>query len=128
MRDLRSRLDSRVMISTDGFGAYPHAIDAEFGNEVDYYQMLGTDGPRGMGGIHNSYVERHNLTMRQSVRRLTRRTNAFSKKFRNHVASLALYFTYYNFCRVHSSIGTTPVVAAGLDNAPRGLMWVRDDR
>ena len=70
------------------------------------------------------YVERHNLTMRMSNKRLTRSTNAFSKKFENHVASLALYFTYYNFCRTHSTIDTTPAIEAGLDDTQRDLEWI----
>ena len=64
--------------------------------------------------ICTSYVERHNRSIRMAVRRMTRLTDAHSKKWDNHEAALALFFAYYNFCRVHSTIKTTPAVAAGL--------------
>jgi hypothetical protein len=64
--------------------------------------------------ISTSYIERQNLTMRMSMRRFTRLTNAFSKKFENHCHSLALYFCWYNWIRKHKTLGTTPAIAAGL--------------
>ncbi len=64
--------------------------------------------------ISTSYVERQNLTMRMSMRRFTRLTNAFSKKVENLAAAVSLHFAYYNFCRVHKTLGTTPAVAAGI--------------
>ena len=64
--------------------------------------------------VCTSHIERHNLSIRMGVRRMTRLTNAFSKKRVNHEYQLAIYFLYYNFCRVHSTIKTTPAVAAGL--------------
>ena len=62
--------------------------------------------------ICTSHIERQNLTMRMQIRRFTRLTNGFSKKFENHWAALALYFAYYNFCRIHSSIRVTPAMEA----------------
>jgi hypothetical protein len=64
--------------------------------------------------ISTSYVERQNLTMRVHMRRFTRLTNAFSKKFANHVAAVALHFMYYNFGRIHSTLRITPAMAAGV--------------
>ena len=59
-------------------------------------------------------MSKHNLSIRMGVRRMTRLTNAFSKKRENHEYALALYFLYYNFCRVHATIKTTPAVRRGL--------------
>ena len=64
--------------------------------------------------ISTSYVERQNLTMRMSMRRLTRLTNAFSKKLDNLKAAVALHFAYYNFCRIHQSLHVTPAMEAGI--------------
>lgn len=64
--------------------------------------------------ISTSHVERQNLTMRMCIRRLTRLTNAFSRKWENLKAALALYFAYYNFCRVHSTLRVTPAIESGL--------------
>lgn len=58
------------------------------------------------------------------MRRFTRLTNAFSKKVENHVHALPLYFTWYNFVRVHMTLGTTPAVAAGLAEYPRDIRWI----
>ena len=64
--------------------------------------------------VSTSYVERHNLTMRMGMRRFTRLTNAFSKKLENHRHMIALYFMYYNFCRMHQTLRCTPAMAAGV--------------
>ena len=64
--------------------------------------------------VSTSYVERQNLTMRMSMRRFTRLTNAFSKKLENHAATVALYFMYYNFGRVHQTLRVTPAMEAGI--------------
>ena len=64
--------------------------------------------------ICTSHVERQNLSIRMGMRRMTRLTNAFSKKWENLRAAIALHFAYYNFCRVHSSLRVTPAMEAGL--------------
>ena len=151
MDDLRGRLADRVQLSTDGHRAYLDAVEGAFGGNVDYAQMVkvygqptdeeerrryssakcvGTrkipvSGNPDMAEVNTSYVERHNLTMRMSMRRFTRLTNAFSKKAQNHIHALALYFVWYNFCRAHKSLGgETPAQAAGLADSPRDMRWV----
>ena len=153
MDDLRGRLADRVQISTDGHRAYLDAVEGAFGGNVDYAQMVkvygqptdeeerrryssakcvGTrkipvSGNPDMAEVNTSYVERHNLTMRMSMRRFTRLTNAFSKKVQNHIYALALYFVWYNFCRTHKSLGgESPAQAAGLADSPRDMRWVVD--
>ena len=73
--------------------------------------IIGNPDPK---HISTSYVERQNLTMRMSMRRFTRLTNAFSKKVENHAAAVALYFMYYNFGRVHQTLRVTPAMEAGV--------------
>jgi IS1 family transposase len=145
--DLRQRLANRVQLTTDGHGAYLEAVEEAFGNDVDYAQLVKIYGqaPEGqrryspavcvgarkrtvtgnpdMADVSTSYVERQNLTMRMSMRRFTRLTNAFSKKYENHVHALAIYFFHYNFCRIHKSLRVTPAMEAGLTDR----VWSFDD-
>jgi len=135
--DLASRLNAgRVQISTDGLAAYLDAIERGFGAEADYAQIVKIYGKEeienqrryspphltqitrkvisGMPDpkkISTSYVERQNLTMRMHMRRLTRLTNAFSKKLDNFKAAVGLHFAYYNFVRIHRSLRMTPAMA-----------------
>lgn len=131
-------------LTTDGFAAYPNAVSYSLGTRVDYAQLIkvyGNDDVQGerkysppevvdtvskplIGSpdprrICTSIVERSNLSMRTSIRRLTRLTNAFSKKWENLHAALSLYFAYYNFCRIHSSIRCTPAMESGIT----GHVW-----
>ncbi len=139
IRGLRDATSAqRFQLSTDGFGAYPNATDSTLHDRVDYgmlvkqysetqsqekryspAQCTGCKRKKMIGNpdrerISTSHVERQNLTMRMQIRRLTRLTNAFSKKWENLWAALCLHFAYYNFCRVHTTLRVTPAMESGL--------------
>ena len=86
--------------------------------QVERRPSVGQNGgvrrPAPSAGICTSYIERQNLNVRMSIRRMTRLTNGFSKKWENHEAAIALYFAYYNFCWKHSTLKMTPAMAAGI--------------
>jgi IS1 family transposase len=148
MDDVSARLANRVQLTTDGHKAYLRAVEGAFGADVDYAQLIKLYGPTpgGVAGrysspactgicketvtgapekahVSTSYVERQNLTMRMSMRRFTRLTNAFSKKLDNHVRALALYFAFYNFCRIHKTLKVSPAMAAGITDK----LWSLED-
>jgi IS1 family transposase len=139
INDVASRLDNtRVQLTTDGLRAYLDAVEGAFGADVDYAQLvklygqapeaekryspaecIGCERKRIEGNpdprhISTSFVERQNLTMRMSMRRFTRLTNAFSKKIENLEAAVALHFMWYNFGRIHQTLRVTPAMEAGL--------------
>ena len=141
MNDLCDRLARRVQLTSDGHKPYLEAVEDAFGADIDYAmlvklygseggtssekryspaectgaRMLQVEGNPDPAHISTSYAERNNLTMRMSMRRFTRLTNAFSKKIENHSHSVSLHFMYYNFCRQHKSLdGITPAMAAGV--------------
>lgn len=144
MDDLAGRLANRVQLSSDALGAYPEAVDHGFGSEVDYGQIVKTysvtnlskeaasryspaevveverkiiQGNPRVARITTSHVEKQNHTLRMHCRRLTRLTNAFSKKLPNFKAAVALSFAYYNFCKSHGAIRMTPAQAAGVESS-----------
>lgn len=149
--DLRSRTEGRVQITTDAHRPYIDAIEEAFGADVDYAQLIkiyshsGGKGSSSSGrysppecigikkatiagrpdaaDVSTSYVERANLSIRMQNRRFTRLTNAFSKKFQNHVHALALYFAFYNFVRIHKTLRMTPAMAAGITDR----LWTLED-
>lgn len=138
MKDLADRLTHRVQLTSDGHRAYVTAVDSAFGNDIDFAQLVKIYGPSPEGTkrysppeclgcrrkrrkgdpdpehISTSFVERQNLTMRMSMRRFTRLTNAHSKKLANHRHAISLYFTLYNWTRIHKTLRITPAMAAGL--------------
>jgi IS1 family transposase len=141
MRDLTSRLISRVQLTTDGLRHYLTAVDEAFASEIDFAQLSKIYGAPPRDGavpyspsrflssrrevitgnpdpkhISTSYVERSNLSIRMTNRRFTRLTNMYSKKAENHAHAIALNFVHYNFVRVHSTLRVTPAMQAGLAN------------
>jgi IS1 family transposase len=145
MCDVKSRLNNRVQLTTDGHKAYLNAIPDAFGSKIDYAMLIkiygeptgsnnserkysagdctGSEKKRIIGkplaeNVSTSYVERQNLTMRMHMRRFTRLTNAFSKKMENHCHAIALHFVYYNFCKIHKTLRVTPAMEAGLTKIP----------
>ena len=136
IKDLTGRLKNRIQLTTDGHKMYLNAVEDAFGNEIDFSQLIEIYGntiesekrysPAECTGIEKikingkpedesistSYVERQNLTMHMNMRRFTRLTNAFSKKVENHNYAIALYFMYYNFCRIHQTLRVTPAMEA----------------
>ena len=139
MQDVASRMRNRVQVSTDSLSAYRQAVEAAWGANVDYAQIvkifgheerdehryappevIGTEKTVMQGNpdyslISTSYVERLNATTRLHMRRLTRLTLAFSKRIENFRAAVGLHFAYYNLVRRHNTLRCTPAMAAGME-------------
>src|SRR6266850_2198982 len=144
IRDLAARLASRVQLTTDGHKVYLEAVEGAFGSNIDYAMLIKMyEGDSGKSApaerryspavctgiqtqriagdpdpdyISTSFVERQNLTMRMSMRRFTRLTNAFSKKLDNLKVAVALHFMHYNFARIHQTLRVTPAMEAGVSD------------
>lgn len=147
MQDVAGRLANRVQLTTDGHRPYLDAVEGAFGADIDYAMLvkhygepvgaLGRYSPGECTGaslrrvegrpeiahVSTSYAERQNLTMRMSMRRFTRLTNAFSKKAENHAHMVALYTCWYNFVRQHKTLRCSPAMAAGLSKT----LWSMED-
>ena len=147
MQDVAGRLANRVQLTTDGHKPYLEAVEGAFGADIDYAMLIKHYGePSGAVGryspgectgvdlrrvegrpneahVSTSYAERQNLTMRMSMRRFTRLTNAFSKKAENHAHMVALYTTWYNFVRQHKTLKVAPAMAAGMSKT----LWSMED-
>jgi IS1 family transposase len=145
--DLSERLANRVQLSSDALAAYVEATERAFGADIDYGQVVkfyeaepigrGRYSPPHVVGaersviagnpdpahISTSLIERQNLTMRMSMRRFTRLTNAFSKKVENLRAAVSLHFAHYNFVRVHRTLRVTPAMEAGVSDR----LWSLDE-
>jgi IS1 family transposase len=144
MNDLASRVNGRIQLTTDGYKGYLDAVDNAFKLQIDYAQQIKvyenkkgdqTDDNESDSKKHYRYknsikrilsgspnpkfistalIERQNLTVRTNVKRMTRKTNAFSKKYENHCYQLAIHYVYYNFIRLHKTLNITPAMQAGL--------------
>lgn len=144
MEDLARRMAHRIQVSADGLAAYPDAVERGFGSEVDFGVLVKTYAVTNLGSfkeaasryspaevvstektivtgmpdvskISTSHVEKQNHTLRMHCRRLTRLTNAFSRKLENFQAAVSLNFAYYNFCLVHKAVRMTPAMAANIE-------------
>ena len=121
-KDLDKRLNKCPRLATDALKAYSVAARQVFGPKVRLIQTR-----KGEDTEHStSYVERHNLTIRMTNRRFTRKTNAFSKTFKQHVAMFHLLSLHYNFCRIHKTLRVTPAMAAGITDRLRDYAWLAD--
>lgn len=148
MADVAERLTGRVQLTTDGHKAYLDAVEDAFGADVDYAMLVKIYGPSPTGSqgryspaectgirkttiegrpdnahVSTSYVERQNLTMRMQMRRFTRLTNGFSKKFENHAHMVALYTVWYNFVKLHKAHRMSPAMAEGVSDR----LWSMED-
>jgi IS1 family transposase len=138
--DLAARMANRIQLTSDGHKSYIKAVEAAFGNDIDYAMLVKLyGGPQGNQAerkysageccgiikgavcgnpedkhVSTSFVERQNLTMRMGMRRFTRLTNGFSKKIAAHENAIAIHYMYYNFGRIHKTLRVTPAMEAGI--------------
>ncbi len=140
IQDLRQRVIGAPEISTDGLHYYRPAIRDAFGDRATHgvinktysvthlnvteasrryspaavvaVERVAVEGEPGQ--ISTSYVERQNLSLRMASKRFSRLSNGFSKKLDCHLAAVALYVAFYNFCRVHEALDMTPAMTLGI--------------
>jgi IS1 family transposase len=129
--------ENHYQLTTDGFHLYPHAIHEALYDRVSYAKLVKVYASPREGEqwyspgdvvdavpcpvfgrpdrkrICTSHIERQNLSIRMGMRRMTRLTNAFSKKWENLQAAYSLWFTFYNFCRIHKTLRVTPAMESG---------------
>lgn len=150
IKDLAQRLSGRVQLSTDGLSHYVDAVERSFGADVDFgivnksysHAYPSVEAKRRYSPadvvacekkvitgnpdekhISTSLVERANLSMRMGMRRFTRLTNSFSRKWENHMHAVSFYFMVYNFVKIHKTIKTTPAMEAGVTD----FLWSMED-
>ena len=148
MNKLPSIKRAQVLLTSDGHKAYLEAVEGAFGSDIDYAMLVKIYGPAPEGQrryspiperigavkhrvegnpdpnhVSTSYAERQNLNIRMGNRRMTRLTNAFSKKAANHAHMMAIYFMHYNFVRIHQTLKVTPAMAAGVTSK----LWEMSD-
>jgi len=142
MRDVADRVAQRIQLTTDGHKPYLGAVEDAFGADIDYAMLVKIYGEAGVTGperkyspgictgaikrqvegnpdarhVSTSYVEKHNQSMRQHMRRFTRLTAAHSKKLINHIHMVALYTVWYNYARINSAVRMAPAMAAGISD------------
>jgi IS1 family transposase/transposase-like protein len=148
LRDFSERIHPmwRFQFTSDGLKAYRDAVEAAFGADIDFAQLLKVYGkpdnagpdwygpakvietvPTPVSGnpdeahISTSHVERANLSFRTQLRRFTRLTLGFSKSLENLKAAVAVYVCFYNFCRLHRTLRVTPAMQAGLTDHVWGI-------
>ena len=148
---LRYATKGTFQINTDGFKPYVDAVEWAFGADADFAQIVKSyannpenetryspslctgctkqriAGNPDLGKASTSHIERQNLTIRMGMRRMTRLTNAFSKKWTNLKSAYALHFAYYNFCRIHKTLRVTPAMEAGITDHIWNIMELVQD-
>lgn len=137
--------DCRYQVTTDGLSTYRYAVPFQLGSNIDYAMLIkqyaatqeqtryspatiisiekvAIFGEPDMDSVCTSHIERLNLTLRMQLRRFTRLTNGHSKSLSHHTAMQGIFFAWYNFCRKHETLKTTPAVASGLTERPMTLL------
>lgn len=140
LNDVKARLTDRIQLTTDGWPGYYEAVLKVFGVRIDFSMLEKNHAVNKKGvpfltqeimcgrpderHISTSFVERQNLSMRTRVKRLARKTNAYSKRLENHTHALSLYFTFHNFCHVLKGQTETPAMKAGIATERRDIEWI----